>query len=117
MDKIFDNLGLDELQRLASEALTVKNPNVLGITSSPCLLLRRYFDLLYDVRSVHWGMAYPRPFYESWRQTWREIELDSEAAAKKGRHKVLLKYDPQMYPKMTMGICEPNLGNEEEKQK
>jgi len=113
MDKIYDNLGLDELQRLAMEAMAIKNPNALGITASPCLLLRKYFDKLHDIRVTHWGNAYPRPFYEFWRQSWREVEFDKRKINKLSKSKIFLKYDPQMYPKMVMGICEPNLGNED----
>jgi hypothetical protein len=51
---LFEELGIDELQRLALDVQISQNPDILNNAASPNISLRKNTDEFYNVRQADW---------------------------------------------------------------
>lgn len=58
-EEITRELGVEELKRVALDAIIQQDLNCIQCSSSNLIAIRQHIDPLTDIRSAEWGHVYP----------------------------------------------------------
>ena len=72
IEEITNELGCDELKRMAMDALVLQDMNVFQCSGSNLIELRRQVDPLFDIKAAEWGKVYPSSMVEIQFQKWKD---------------------------------------------